>query len=237
MKSARPRVPYGVLPVIMAIALWPATAHAQKLYKCQKNGKVVFSNTPCTGAAGSVQSSSPLQSQVTTLAGPAPGRAYSADDKELLARIQKELPELTARCEAGDQPVCDLLDCVLKSDRLACARAEGRMEGIGWRERSRRENKVRRNDPEQGSVIDTELELTIECVPGPAVLQVYWGGQGWAYLRDGEPVVDAETGKKGRAPGSRFPTIADAAQAACERKTEAGGRKPETGNQRPDGSR
>ena len=134
-----PRAIIGsTLFAFLIVLFLPGEVPAQKLYKCQKDGKVVFSNTPCTGAAGSVQSSSPLGSKVTTLAGPAPGRVYSADDKELLARIQKDLPDLTARCEAGDQQVCALLDCVLKSDRVACARAEGRMEGIAWRERSRR---------------------------------------------------------------------------------------------------
>jgi hypothetical protein len=237
MKSARPRVPFGILPIIIAAILWPAAAHAQKLYKCQKDGKVFFSNTPCTGAAGSVQSSSPLQSPVTTLAGPAPGKAVSADDKELLARIQRDYADLTAKCEAGDQQVCDLLACVLKADRAACARAEGRMSGNGWRELSRRENRLPRADSELGTVYDKELEIVVQCVPGAAIHRVYWRGEGSVYLRNGIRVMNPFTGKEEREPGSRYPTVDEAAEAACGRKAEAGSQKPEVGSQQPEKSR
>lgn len=223
--------PWAAVPAaFIALALLiPAPAAAQKLYKCQKDGKVFFSNTPCTGTAGSVQSSSPLQSSVTTLAGPAPGRAYSPDDQELLARIQKELPELTARCEAGDQQVCALLDCVLKADRAACARAEGRLAGRGWREVSRKENRVKEQDGGGGERTYKELEIAVECQKLKDVRSVYWRDEGWVYLRDGPKVTDPATGRTGREPGSRFTSIEAAAEAACgippEAPADPGGEK------------
>ena len=215
MNARRPALPPLSLIILAALALLPGDGHAQKLYKCQKDGKVIFSNKPCTGTAGSVESSSPLQSKVTTLAGPAPGRSYSADDKELLARIQKDLPGLTAQCEGGDLLVCAILDCVLKDDRTACARAEGRLSGDGWRERSRKEVRMRRNDPRLGSVEETELEIVIECVPGPAVQRIYWTAEGKALLRDGGRAAGRNAAKTPSLSVRHFATIEEAAAAAC----------------------
>jgi hypothetical protein len=228
MEEGIPIPPGVAVPAacIVLALLVPAPAAAQKLYKCQKDGKVFFSNAPCAGTAGSVQASSPLPSNVTTLAGPAPGRAYSPDDKELLTRIQKELPELTARCEAGDQQVCALLDCVLKADRAACARAEGRLAGRGWREVARKENRVKEQDGEGGERAFKELEITVECRQAKDVRSVYWRDEGWVYLRDGPKVTDPATGRTDREPGSRFTSIEAAAEAACGIPPEGPGGEP-----------
>lgn len=211
-----PRPPARLRPsaLLIVLLLLPVGAQAQKLYKCEKDGKVIFSNTPCSGTPDSLQSSSPIQSTVTTLAGPGPGRIFSPDDKELLARIQRDYDGLMARCAEGDQEVCALLDCVLKADRSACARAEGRLAGNGWREVSRKAHRRQRQDPKLGTVTDREVEIVVECLPAHVERSVYWM-DGGAYLRDGDKVKDAATGKELRKPGSRFKSFEEAARSAC----------------------
>jgi len=170
---------------------------------------VIFSNKPCTGTPDSLQGSSPLQSPVTTLSGPAPGRVFSPEDKELLAAIQKDHPALSARCAGGDQAVCDLLDCVLKTDRSACARAEGRMSGAGWREVYRREHKARPSEGKSGTFTGRQVEFIIECLPGYGRHSVFWRGEGEIYLKGAGG--GGGTGK----PAVKYPSVEDAAQAAC----------------------
>jgi hypothetical protein len=184
----RLRLPSLALPFLL-LTMAPAL-DAQTAYRCEENGRVVFSDKPCPGgtpvdtrpATGST-STTPPRSAAPTSAPPATPPAVPAPKPATVgtapAKTTPAKPEPTKAaapvgpgyqtreqaCAEGSQKACDEIAC-LRDDTEACARIGGSVRGSGWYEIARkRETRSGKNDRGQ-TTLQRVLVLTIRCT-GP----------------------------------------------------------------------
>jgi len=159
-----------------------AAAHAQGVYRCEENGRVVFSDNPCPGgtvidarpatgergapakapapakAAAPASAPRPAAPAISTAtpakAGAAPARAAAPVGPGYQTREQA--------CAEGSKKACDEIAC-LRDEADACARIGGGVRGSGWYEVTRkRETRPGKNDRGQ-TTLHRVMVLTIRC--------------------------------------------------------------------------
>lgn len=181
---SRLRLPRLALPFLL-LTMAPAL-DAQTAYRCEENGRVVFSDKPCPGgtpvdtrpASGS-SAATPPKSAAPTAAAPAVPASKPATSGATPAKTAPTKPEPTKAaapvgpgyqtreqaCAEGSQKACDEIAC-LRDDTEACARIGGSVRGSGWYEVARkRETRSGKNDRGQ-TTLQRVLVLTIRCT-GP----------------------------------------------------------------------
>lgn len=128
------------LSLTMAASALPATA--QDVYRCQENGRTVFSDKPCRDArpAAATAPAPPAVSPPAAAATPAKAAA-SAPVAPGLGYATRE-----QSCAEGSQKACDELACI-RNDMEACKRIGG-LRGSFWFEESRRRETFRATSAE-----------------------------------------------------------------------------------------
>lgn len=166
--------------MLLSMALLAGAAssgHAQNAYRCQDNGRVVFSDKPCPG--GSVVDTRPATgggraAAATAAAGQAAAPNPTADSPKAAAAAPRAVPGAPGpgyqtreqACAEGSQKACDEIAC-LRDESDACARIGGSVRGSGWYEVSRkRETRPGKNDRGQ-TTLHRVLVLTIKCSGQP----------------------------------------------------------------------
>jgi hypothetical protein len=175
---SRPRLSGLALPFLL-LTIAPAL-DAQTAYRCEENGRVVFSDKPCPGgtpvdtrpATGSA-AATPPKSAAPTSAPPATPPAAPApkptpakpEPTKAAAPVGPGYQTREQACAEGSQKACDEIAC-LRDDTEACARIGGSVRGSGWYEVARkRETRSGKNDRGQ-TTLQRVLVLTIRCT-GP----------------------------------------------------------------------
>jgi hypothetical protein len=178
-----PVLPKSCLLLLSLVPLaGTSVAQAQNVYRCDENGRVVFSDKPCPG--GSVVDTRPATgggraapaevapSKAAAAAGPAPSAA--AEPPKAAAAAPRAAagapgPGYQTReqaCAEGSQTACDEIAC-LRDEADACARIGGSVRGSGWYEVARkRETRPGKNDRGQ-TTLHRVLVLTIKCSGQP----------------------------------------------------------------------
>jgi len=176
------------LIVSLSLPLLAVTAaHAQTAYRCDENGRIVFSDKPCPGgttvdtrpatggsapartapAAPAAPAAAARPTTPTTAANPAPANAEPARPAptQAAAPLGPGYQTREQACAEGSAKACDELQC-LRDDAEACARIGGSVRGSGWYEVARkRETRSGKNDRGQ-TTLHRVLVLTIRCT-GP----------------------------------------------------------------------
>jgi hypothetical protein len=137
MLSIRQLAHGALMAWLVAIAASVLPAAAQDVYRCQENGRTVFSDKPCRdgrAAAAAVPApaavpppaaaAAPARAAATAPA--APGLGYATREQS---------------CADGSQKACDELACI-RNDMDACKRIGG-LRGSFWFEESRRRETLR----------------------------------------------------------------------------------------------
>lgn len=172
----------GLALPFLLLTMAPAL-DAQTAYRCEENGRVVFSDKPCPGgtpvdtrpATGSSAVTPPKPAAPTAAPAAAPSAASkpaptgAAPAKTAPTKAAAPLgPGYQTReqaCAEGSQKACDEIAC-LRDDTEACARIGGSVRGSGWYEVARkRETRSGKNDRGQ-TTLQRVLVLTIRCT-GP----------------------------------------------------------------------
>ena len=166
----------------MTLLLLVLAAPAHAAYRCEENGRVVYSDMPCPGgrpvdtrpATGGKPASPPPRSAAPApAAAPAaatPATAPAAKPATEPARGAAPLgygyQTREQSCAEGSQKACDEIAC-LRDNAEACARIGGSVRGSGWYEVARkRETRSGKNDRGQ-TTLQRVLVLTIKCTGQP----------------------------------------------------------------------
>jgi len=186
---SRPRLSRLALPFLL-LTIAPVLDAQTAAYRCEENGRVLFSDKPCPGgtpvdtrpATGSTTATPPKSAAPTsappatpaTAAAPKPASAGTPPAKPAPAKPEPTKaaaplgPGYQTReqaCAEGSQKACDEIAC-LRDDTEACARIGGSVSGSGWYEVARkRETRRGKNDIGQAT-LQRVLVLTIRCT-GP----------------------------------------------------------------------
>lgn len=169
--------------ILLSMALLAGTApsaQAQNAYRCEENGRVVFSDKPCPGgsvvdtrpATGGGRAAPAAAATGQTAAPAAPSTA--AEPPKAAPAAPRAVPGAPGpgyqtreqACAEGSQRACDEIAC-LRDEADACARIGGSVRGSGWYEVSRkRETRPGKNDRGQ-TTLHRVLVLTIKCTGQP----------------------------------------------------------------------
>lgn len=120
-----------------AIAASALPAAAQDVYRCQENGRTVFSDKPCRDARPAA-ATAPAPAAV-----PSPAAAATPAKSAASAPAAPGLGYATREqsCADGSQKACDEVACI-RNDMEACKRIGG-LRGSFWFEESRRRETFR----------------------------------------------------------------------------------------------
>lgn len=153
-------LPALVLPILLAVA----AADAQAVYRCQIDGRVVFSDQPCPGATRiDARPASGAPSPAATRPASEPGKGATT---RALAPLGPGYQTREQACAEGSRRACDEIAC-LRDERAACERIGGGVRGSGWVEVARkRETRRGKNDRGQ-TTLHRVLVLTIQCTGKP----------------------------------------------------------------------
>lgn len=164
----------------MVLLAGATTAQAQNAYRCEENGRVVFSDKPCPGGSvvdtrpatggGRAAAAEAAPAKAAAAASPAP-TAAAEPPKAAAPRAAAGAPgpgyqTREQACAEGSQKACDEIAC-LRDEADACARIGGSVRGSGWYEVARkRETRPGKNDRGQ-TTLHRVLVLTIKCTGQP----------------------------------------------------------------------
>lgn len=182
--------------LLLFIHLIPALSFADTLYKCSKDGVLVFSDHPCQGQQ--------LETETTTNATPVtPNKSEERKHKKPV--YQENTENLFKRCSNGDIQACRLLGVSKPGQR--------------WTQQSGTTRTITNNQQLSGKYAryPKETEIHIECLPSRKRITVYSRKDINAiFLRDGDNIVNSESGMRGlRKYGTRFQSIEEAAESLC----------------------
>jgi hypothetical protein len=137
MISIRQLAHGALLACLVAIAASAPPAAAQDVYRCQENGRTVFSDKPCRDARPATPAAPPPAAVPQPAAAAATAKAAAgtpvAPGLGYASREQS--------CAGGSQKACDELACI-RNDMEACKRIGG-LRGSFWFEESRRRETFR----------------------------------------------------------------------------------------------
>jgi hypothetical protein len=137
MNSIRQFAHGALLAWLVAIAASALPAAAQDAYRCQENGRTVFSDKPCRDARPAAAPAPAPNAAPPPTAATAPAKAAAgtpvAPGLGYASREQS--------CAEGSQKACDELACI-RNDLEACKRIGG-LRGGFWFEESRRRETFR----------------------------------------------------------------------------------------------
>lgn len=143
MISIRQLAHGALLAWLGAIAASALPAAAQDVYRCQENGRTVFSDKPCRDARpAAANAPAPAAVQPPAAAATPAKPAASTPVAPGLGYATRE-----QSCAEGSQKACDELACI-RNDMEACKRIGG-LRGSFWFEESRR-RETRRTDGADG---------------------------------------------------------------------------------------
>jgi hypothetical protein len=196
--------------------LLAGAAQAQSVYRCNDNGRIVFSDKPCPG--GEVVDTRPATGSKGAAPAPAPSTAPSATPSPApsTAAPRPAAPAAGAggvapgvgyatreqACAGGNARACDEIAC-LRDERDACERIGGGLRGSGWYEASRhRETHRGKNDAGQ-TTLRRVLVLTIKCTGNPP--------------RGGDIVIGRGNNIALRSGSTQYSSVDTAAAALCKR--------------------
>lgn len=192
------RLCFSLVMSVIALAI-PFSSVADTLYKCEDNGVMVFSDTPCRGKQIGSESMEMSDSRKS------PKGMTSDQRKRRIDSQESQTEKLFKLCNSGEIHACDKLNIA--------------GPGITWREQSRMQHTITNGQQLSGKYAryPTETEVFIECLPSRLLRSVYIRKDLDAvFLRDGDMVLRPENiYRRVREYGSRFSTIDDAATAAC----------------------
>lgn len=220
-RSARLRIgtPPGALAALLAGLLLAGAAQAQSVYRCNDNGRIVFSDKPCPGgevvdtrpATGSqgAATAAPRSESAPSTAAPAkaPPSAPSPAPSRPAAGAGGVAPGVgyatrEQSCAGGNARACDEIAC-LRDERDACERIGGGLRGSGWYEASRhRETHRGQNDIGQ-TTLRRVLVLTIKCTGNPP--------------RGGDILIGRGNNITLRSGSTQYSSVDTAAAALCKR--------------------
>lgn len=123
-RSMMALLPAACLTLLLAAATFSLPAVAQDVYRCEENGRVVFSDKPCRLARPATPAAAPRTASEPTAG--APGLGYATREQG---------------CADGSQKACDEIACI-RNDMDACKRIGG-LRGSFWFEESRRRATLR----------------------------------------------------------------------------------------------
>lgn len=185
----------ALLCVVACILLAAVGVRAETLYKCQQNGVPTFSDQPCQGTqlgSEEMQPAATAQPEKSTRKTTQPGYRDSVE-------------QLFKRCSTGDHAACR---------QLGIAKP-----GQHWTLRWGITRTITNFQPLSGRYAryPTETEVHVECLPSRRLRTVYVRKDlDTVFLRDGDMVVNSESGVRGlREYGSRFRSLEEAAEAVC----------------------
>ena len=220
-RAARLRLgtPPGALAAVLAGLLLAGAAQAQSVYRCNDNGRIVFSDKPCPGgevvdtrpATGSqgAATAAPRSESAPSTAAPAkaPPSAPSPAPSRPAAGAGGVAPGVgyatrEQSCAGGNARACDEIAC-LRDERDACERIGGGLRGSGWYEASRhRETHRGQNDIGQ-TTLRRVLVLTIKCTGNPP--------------RGGDILIGRGNNITLRSGSTQYSSVDTAAAALCKR--------------------
>lgn len=159
-----PPMPIHLPALVLSILLAFAAGDAQAVYRCEVDGRVVFSDRPCPGATRiDVRPAAGGAAAAAAPAAPAPADRAPA---RALAPLGPGYQTREQACAEGSRRACDEIAC-LRDEREACERIGGGVRGSGWVEVARkRETRRGKNDRGQ-TTLHRVLVLTIQCSGKP----------------------------------------------------------------------
>jgi hypothetical protein len=168
---------------LLSLLLTSVTAvDAQDVYRCNEDGRIVFSDKPCPGGTPVDTRPASGGQRAAPAAAPAPGAAQAApkpaastapakppakpEPTRAMAPVGPGYQTREQSCAEGSQKACDEIAC-LRDIAEACARIGGSVRGSGWYEVARkRETRSGKNDRGQ-TTLHRVLVLTIKCTGQP----------------------------------------------------------------------
>jgi len=182
--------------LLVLIQLIPALAFAETLYKCSKDGVLVFSDQPCQGQ----------QLEAESISSPAPASQNKSKNRQLKKPgYMDSTDNLFKRCSNGDMEACRLLGVSKPGQR--------------WTQQAGITRNITNNRQLSGKYAryPKETEIHIECLPSRHRVTVYSRNDiNAVFLRDGDKIVNSESGMRGlREYGTRFRSIDEAAETLC----------------------
>lgn len=191
---------FSLVLCVFALSI-PVSSAADTLYKCEENGVMVFSDTPCRGK----QIGSEFMEKSD---GRKVKKNMTSDQRKRRIEPQgSETEKLFNLCNGGDTNACVTLNIA--------------GPGVTWREKYRMQHTITNSQQLSGkySRYPTETEVFIECLPSRLHRSVHIRKDLDAvFLRDGDMVQRPENNYRSvREYGSRFSTIDEAAKAACSK--------------------
>jgi hypothetical protein len=189
---------FSFILCVLALAI-PVSSIADTLYKCEENGVMVFSDTPCRGKQIGSEFMESGESRKAR-------RNVTSDQrKRRIEPLGSETEKLFNLCNSGDTSACASLNIA--------------GPGVIWREQYRTQHTITNGQQLSGKYAryPTETEVIIECLPSRLLRSVHIRKDIDAiFLRDGDMVLRPENNyRRVREYGSRFSTIDEAAKAAC----------------------
>jgi hypothetical protein len=200
----------AALACLGVLAAVPAAA---QVYRCEEGGRIVYSDKPCPGSGRTVYVGPGRGENRAPAAKAAPRTPTAADElarrcadgtasacriQKIVQQFDQQRAEREPALRRGERAACDLIDCVDKSDRAACTRAEGRSTDAGWTETGRR-IEVRPGRSNEGTVPgDRVTIISVACDHG------------------GAPVIEiGNAGVRVAGQSPRFESLDAAARHAC----------------------
>lgn len=184
------------LYTLLFLQLIPAPALADTLYKCKKDGVLVFSDQPCQGQ----------QLETETTSNTTPATSNKTQEKNRKKPMYMESTETQFKqCSHGDMQACRMLGVSKPGQR--------------WTQQPGRTRTITNNQQLSGKYAryPKETEIYIECLPSRRRITVYSRKDIDAvFLRDGDKIINSESGIRGlREHGTRFRSIEEAAESLC----------------------
>lgn len=184
------------LYLLFFLQLTPALSFADTLYKCRKDGVLVFSDQPCEGQQ--------LATETTSNA-----TSVTPDKSEKQSRKKPgymgSTEDVFRRCSNGDIQACRQLGVSKPGQR--------------WTQQQGITRTITNNMQLSGKYAryPKETEIYIECLPSRRRITVYSRKDIDAvFLRDGDKIVNSESGIRGlREYGTRFQSVDEAAKSLC----------------------
>ena len=182
--------------LLLFMPLIPTLAFADTLYKCRKDGVLVFSDHPCEGQQ--------LTTETSHSVPPITSNTSEKQDRKRPGQLESA-ENLFRRCSNGDIQACRLLGIAKPGQRWTLQHGITRT--------------ITNNQQLSGKYAryPKETEIHIECLPSRRRISVYSRRDIDAvYLRDGDKIVNSESGIRGlREYGTRFQSVDKAAEALC----------------------
>lgn len=182
--------------LMLIITMMPALSFGETLYKCRKDDILIFSDQPCQGQ----------QLETDIINNTSSNKRKNSEERHLYKPDYMNSTErLLTRCSSGDTEACRQIGIS--------------KPGQYWTQRQGITRTITNNQQLSGKYAryPKETEIHIECLPSRRQITVYNRNDlNAVFLRDGDNIVNSESGLRGlREYGTSYHSVDEAAATLC----------------------